>query len=211
MKSYPKIEYYKKLSFGKNCIFFNKLDGSNLRFEYNNKRGFYKFGTRTQLIDINNCQYGEAINIFLNKYSEDLSKIFTDKYKGVINFVVFAEFFGENSFAGYHVDSDKKDVVIFDINQYKKGFINPFEFVKNFGNLDIPEIIYEGEFNMNLVDDVKNNKFNLKEGVVVKGSDRNINWMCKIKTYEWLEKVKEKLGEKYLIEDLNGDLTIFKN
>lgn len=35
--------------------------------------------------------------------------------------------------------------------------------------------------------------------------------MCKIKTYEWLEKVKEKLGEKYLIEDLNGDLTIFKN
>jgi len=29
--------------------------------------------------------------------------------------------------------------------------------------------------------------------------------MVKIKTKEWLQKVKEKFGDKYLLEELNND------
>ncbi len=46
------------------CIAFDKLDGSNLRFKWTAKRGFDTFGTRTQLIDINTPIYGRGSVIF---------------------------------------------------------------------------------------------------------------------------------------------------
>jgi hypothetical protein len=38
MKTYPRIDYWNKGIFGSECIAFNKLDGSNLRFEWSHKR-----------------------------------------------------------------------------------------------------------------------------------------------------------------------------
>jgi len=52
---------------------------------------------------------------------------------------------------------------------------------------------------------VGSNKFNLSEGVIVKGIQGKETWMVKIKTKEWLQKVKEKFGDKYLLEELNND------
>ena len=141
MKSYPKIEYHNKGIFGQEVVAFDKLDGSNLRFEWSHKRGWYKFGTRLVMIDRSNEQFGQGIDIFLNKYGDELDKVFRTKYKKVESFVVFGEFLGENSFAGQHLESDEKDVTLFDVNQYKRGFINPTEFLKNFGHLDRPKII----------------------------------------------------------------------
>ena len=47
MKSYPSIP---KFSFGDIKLHtFDKLDGSNLRFEWTKKKGWYKFGTRSWL------------------------------------------------------------------------------------------------------------------------------------------------------------------
>jgi RNA ligase len=214
MKAYPKIEYHNKGLFGQDCIAFDKLDGSNLRFEWGHKRGWYKFGTRTTMIDRSNQQFGKSIDIFLDKYGEDLDKIFRSKYKKVESFVVFGEFIGENSFAGQHVESDKKDVVIFDVNQYKKGFIDPYEFVSNFGHLDIPKIIYEGKYTTELINSIKNSS--LSEGVIVKGKQKTKKggddiWMVKIKTSLWLKKVKEKFGEKYLLEELNNDKSLLND
>lgn len=212
MKTYDKIEYWNKGHFESNCICFDKLDGSNLRFEWSYKRGFYKFGTRTTMIDKNDYQFGSGIDIFLNKYSNDLDRIFKTKYKKVESFVVFGEFVGENSFAGQHIDSDIKDVIIFDINQYKRGIITPYEFVNNFGHLDIPEVIYEGKYTKELVEDIKRNKYNLKEGVISKGiiktKTKEETWMVKVKTNLWLNKVKEKFGEKHLLKELNNDKTL---
>mgnify|MGYP003405264721 FL=1 len=205
MKNYPKIEYYNKVQFGEHCIAFDKLDGSNLRFEWGHKRGWYKFGSRNVMIDKNNEQFGIGIEIFLNKYGDELDQIFRTKYRKVPNFVVFGEFYGENSFAGQHLDSDVKDVVLFDVNQYQRGFIDPKEFVKNFGHLHIPNIIYEGKYNNQIISDVQSNKFNLSEGVIVKGMKGKETWMVKIKTNDWLNKIKEKFGEKYLLEELNND------
>lgn len=208
MKSYPKIEYHNKAPFGQDCIAFDKLDGSNLRFEWSHKRGWYKFGSRNVMIDRNNEQFGEGIDIFLNKYGDELDKIFRTEYKKSVNFVVFGEFYGENSFAGQHLDTDKKDVVLFDVNQYQKGFISPYEFVQNFGHLDIPKIVYQGEYNHELINDVRTNQYNLSEGVIVKGIQGKETWMVKIKTEDWLKKVKLKFGEKYLLEELNNDKSL---
>jgi len=209
MKQYDKIEYYNKIPFGLDCIAFDKLDGSNLRFEWGAKKGWYKFGTRNVMIDRTNEQFGIGIDIFLNKYGEKLDNIFRTKYKKVLSFVVFCEFYGYNSFAGQHLESDSKDVVLFDVNQYQKGIIDPFEFVDNFGELGIPKIIYKGDFNEELVSDIKNNKYNLSEGVIIKGIKKTKKssevFMAKIKTKEWLNKVKDKFGENYLLDELNGD------
>jgi hypothetical protein len=206
MKQYPKIEYYNKGIIGLECYAFDKLDGSNLRFEWGRKRGWYKFGTRNNMIDRSSPEFGKGIDIFLNKYGDDLQKTFLDKYSKVESFVVFGEYLGEGSFSGQHTDSEK-DVVLFDINQYKRGFIPPKEFINNFGHLHIPDVIYHGKYDQDLISSVKNNK-SLSEGVVVKGIEGKEVWMTKIKTNDWLEKVRVLFGDKKLLEEVNNDKSL---
>jgi hypothetical protein len=126
--------------------------------------------------------------------------------------VVFGEYLGENSFAGKHDIEDKKDIVIFDVNLYKKGFISPRDFIDNFGHLHIPNVVYKGEYDYDLINDIKKNTWNLKEGVICKGVRKTkgdeIVWMTKVKTIEWLEKIRHTLGEKALFEELNRDRSL---
>lgn len=214
MKTYASIPHYNKGLFGEYCYAFDKLDGNNIRLEWNKKRGWYKFGTRNVIIDSKNPDFGDSINIFMNKYSEDLQKIFRDKkeYRNCDNFVVFCEYVGENSFAGKHDPNDILDMILFDVSQYKRGIIPPKEFLENFSILDIPKLIYQGEYNMELIQLIRNNDFSLKEGVICKGTYKtkgnDIVWMSKIKTNEWLYKIKSTLGEKELLLELNGDMSL---
>ena len=53
MKTYPKMDYWNKGKFGEYSYSFIKYDGSNLRFCWNRKRGWYKFGSRNVMIDKN--------------------------------------------------------------------------------------------------------------------------------------------------------------
>lgn len=215
MKAYPKIEHYNKAPFGENCYAFYKYDGSNFRAEWGRKRGWYKWGTRNVMIDKNTPLYGEAIDIFLNKYGQDLDDVFRNEYPKVDSFVVFGEFFGPNSFAGKHIEGDKMDVIIFDVNQHKRGFLPPKEFIDSFGHLHIPQIIYQGEYSHELIEKVKTNQFGLEEGVVCKGvvktkKEGEIVWMNKIKCDSWINKVRQLYGEKFLVEEFNGDIKILK-
>lgn len=209
MKTYPKIEYHNKGIFGDTVYAFDKLDGSNIRAEWNRKRGWYKFGTRKQMINENDDNFGDAVPIFLNKYGDDLDKVFRKTYPNAMSVVVFGEYVGENSFSGQHEDDDVKDVVLFDVNLYKKGFIPPKDFYNNFGHLHIPNLVYKGEYNNDLIKDIQNNIWGLKEGVICKGTRKTkgdeLVWMTKIKTKEWLDKVKTLYGEKTLLEELNRD------
>ncbi len=212
MKSYPKIQYFNQGLFGENIYAFDKLDGSNIRAEWNPKRGWYKFGTRNNMIDERDLQFGEAVTLFLNKYGDSLSKVFrTNKsYRRIESFVVFAEYVGEQSFAGRHIDGDTKDIILFDVDQYKHGFVTPKNFVEDFGHLHIPDVIYKGPYTMDFVQSIRDNQHNLKEGVIVKGVLKTKNqkdevWMVKVKTKEWLQRVKELHGERALLEELNGD------
>lgn len=206
MKQYHKLYYYKPEIMGEDVWAFDKLDGQNLRFEANFKRGFYKFGSRTQMISHKDEQFGKAVNIFMEKYSEDLMNIFSRKYNKnkFANFTVFAEYCGPNSFAGRHFD-ENLDVILFDVWLYQKGWVHPQKFIDDFGHLGIPKLIYQGELTDSFIKDVQSNKFNLSEGVIAKGLDGVDVFMCKIKTRKWLERVKSELGEKYLMEDIDGD------
>ena len=213
MKQYPKILHHTSGPIGHKCYTFDKLDGSSIRFEWGKKRGWYKYGSRSVMIDRNTPILGESIDLFLDKYGSDLDSIFRTKYKSVDNFVVFGEFLGKNSFAGQHVESDKKDIILFDVNQYKKGFIAPEEFIDNFGQLDIPKLIYTGIYDEDLIRDIKSNE-TLSEGVVCKGTlktkGNRVVWMAKIKTNKWLSKVKLLYGEKALLEEFNNDIKLMQ-
>lgn len=212
MKTYNSIPYYNKGHFGDTVWVFDKLDGSNLRFGWGKKRGWYKFGTKKQMISEKDPNFGDAIPIFLEKYGDDLDIVFRKKYPNVESIVIFGEYLGDNSFAGRHDPNDEKDIILFDVNLYKKGFISPREFVDNFGHLDIPDVVYKGEYNDDLINDVRNNIWNLKEGVICKGVRKTkgdeLVWMTKIKTNEWLEKIKVLYGERALMEELNRDVSL---
>lgn len=180
------------------CIAFYKYDGSNIRCEWTKKRGWHKFGSRTVLIDTSS-PLGEAIGIFGKTYADDLEKVFTNNklFRNCQNVTVFCEFFGKNSFAGQHDPNDEKEIILLDVNIHKKGIIIPREFIKTFGHLKIPEVVYEGIFNMTFIHDVINGRYPVVEGVVVKGVLSNKRkkqhslWMAKVKTAQWINKLKE--------------------
>lgn len=213
MKSYHSLQYWNDSFIGNRVWAFDKLDGSNMRFEWSRKRGWYKFGTRRTMIDESNEQFGDAIPLFLDKYGEGLEKVFKDdkKYRNTNSFVVFAEYFGENSFAGNHDPKDEKDIVLFDISQYKKGWITPKDFVKDFSHLDIPDLVYDGVFDEDFVNKIKNDD-NLDEGVICKGirktKGKDIVYMFKLKTNKWLTRLKDEFGEEALLEDTNGKIKL---
>lgn len=195
MKTYPSIRNTKQGYFGQPCFAFEKLDGSNIRYEWSKKRGWYKFGSRKCMIDEHHKYLGPAVPIFLNKYADDLEKAFKHKdFRSVKTFTVFCEFFGPKSFAGLHQPGDDFDVVLFDVNPTGKNFLPPREFLDHFGHLHIPRIIYEGNYNNELIKDVRESKYDVDEGVVCKGKYYSKVWMAKIKTQAWLEKVREMFG-----------------
>lgn len=213
MKSYPTIPHWKQGLFGEYMYAFEKLDGSNIRAEWTKKNGWCKFGSRKVLLHSEQDILYRAKDMIVEKYGEDLERIFKDdkELRKSLKFVAFFEFFGKKSFAGHHVEDDEYDVVLFDVNQDRKGLIPPKEFLKKFGHLHKSELVYDGNYNMEFVQQIQHNIFegyNFQEGVVCKGirttkrkNTENI-WMSKVKTFEWLNKVKERLGENAYKEEV---------
>jgi len=199
MKEYPKILGVSEAN-DKPCVAFYKYDGSNLRFEWRFKRGWYKFGTRHRLFNETDPEYGESVSIFMAKYADGIEKILKDKFKKIESAIAYCEFFGPYSFAGIHeeaflgVNSNApKDLILFDVNVHKKGFIPPWQFLDFFNHLHIAKVVYEGHFTEDFVQDIRNSVYNVEEGVIVKGGQSvHEIWMRKIKTYAYLKKLKEK-------------------
>lgn len=191
MKSYPSID--RVIRSDVYIYAFDKLDGSNIRAEWSAKRGFYKFGTRNTLIDENSKPFGKAIPILKEKYEEHMAMVFKEQeWRDVI---CFFEFHGPNSFAGNHLDTEQQTVTLFDVNPYKQGILEPRNFIKLFGHLDIPKVLFEGKVNSLFIDKVKDSTLKdlTCEGVVCKGqNDKKTKMpiMFKIKSRSWLEKLK---------------------
>lgn len=194
MKEYPSIEGPLG-DFGKPCIAFYKEDGSNLRFEYTPKNGWNKFGTRTRLFDRTDPDFGCAIDLFLNTQAEGIEKVIRDtkEFRNNERVTAYCEFFGPKSFAGNHSlepDNEPKQLVLFDINFHKKGILGPRDFVNYFGHLKTAQVVYEGNFNQELIDAVRTRKLPVWEGVVAKGGSGHSLWMRKIKSNDYLDKLK---------------------
>jgi hypothetical protein len=194
MKSYPEIPGSAQAPIGKPCIAFYKYDGSNLRWEWSPKRGWYKFGTRTQLFDKSHPLFGQAIPIFMDTMADELARRGKALERGVQKLICFTEFFGPNSFAGKHDDNEPKELRLFDFNLHRRGIMRPRDFVKNFGDLPYAaQVVYEGNLSRQFIEDVRQGVYPVVEGVIAKGDD----FMVKIKTYAYLKKLNEVYGAAY--------------
>lgn len=191
MKTYPSIT--KEINSSINVYAFAKFDGQNFRATWNPKKGFFKFGSRTQLVDESNKQFNKAINILHSKFSSDLEKVFTkNKYRDV---TCFFEYWGPNSFAGQHVETEEQTLTLIDVNPFNVGIMPPLDFIRDYGHLDIPDVLYIGKADGNFVSSVKDSSLKGMplEGVICKGSiDRKtkVPVMFKIKSNAWLDKLK---------------------
>lgn len=202
MKDYPSISG--RYEIGKRIIAYDKIDGSQIRVEWSAKKGFYKFGTRTQLIDESASIFGEAISLAKTKYEEPLSEIFNKQHWKRV--VAFFEFHGEKSIAGWH-DREPHKVTLFDIAYENKGLLEPEKFCEIFKYVDIPKVLYKGEITEEFVKSVRENSLDgiSLEGIVAKGKCESpgLPYMCKIKTHKWLDLLKEKCnGNTAMFEKL---------
>ena len=69
--------------------------------------------------------------------SDQLGKIFRDQRWDKV--VVFFEFYGTNSFAGYHDENDEFSATLIDVSVHKRGILEPKDFLKTFKKITIAE------------------------------------------------------------------------
>jgi len=192
LEQYPSID---KIIRNTHIYAYDKLDGSNIRAEWTRKTGFTKFGSRRQLIDESHTLLGEAIPLFNDKYADVLDEIFRkQKYQKA---TAFFEFYGENSFAGFHED-EPHDVTLFDVHIYKQGLMSPQEFNKVFKRVDTAPLLFQGKPTAEFVESVQAGTLEgmTFEGVVCKAGYDNRNKLAsfKIKNKAWLTRLKDKCG-----------------
>lgn len=100
MKPYPSILRATGQAFREipAAFLFDKLDGSDLRFEWTAKRGWHRAGTRHRLFDVADPEFGEALGLFAATLAEPLAAI--ARRERWPELVAYVEFAGEHSFAG---------------------------------------------------------------------------------------------------------------
>ena len=194
MEQYPSIENSSKAPLGEPCIAFYKYDGSNLRWEWNPKKGWFKFGTRTQLFDATTELFNEAIPLFM-KFGDEIVRRVKSVERQPQRITAFTEFFGDSSFAGGHILGEPKQLKLFDVYLFKKGLMKPRQFVKTFGDMpQAAQVVYDGNLNKQFIEHVRTGFYpDLWEGVVAKGDD----WMCKIKTMAYFQKLREVYPQRW--------------
>jgi hypothetical protein len=205
--AYPKIPDSKNCPF-KQCIAFEKYDGTNLHWVWEQELGWYAFGTRHNRFDLdemgiaefNSAHPGleEASGIFLKDFAEPLDKMFRENSDyDCPEITVFTEFFGANSFAGMHDCQDSKQLILLDIER-DQDIIDPDRFVRDFQHLPIARTIYRGKLTGKFIENVRNSKYDVAEGVICKGRNRDGTvWMVKIKTNSYLEKLKQTFQDNW--------------
>jgi hypothetical protein len=203
MKEYPSIPKVLNDFLGRDCIAFRKYDGTNIRVEWARKRGWYKFATRGYLFDKTDKNFGNVVGIF-EKSNEALEKAIKDNYPKADSAIVFMEYLGPYSFAGLHdpgilqvENNDPKELVLFDVNIHKRGFVSPLDFVSKFGHIRSAEVVYKGKLTEDFIELVRQKSYAIDEGVVCKGGDGHNRWMCKVKTWEYLKKIQKFFGTSW--------------
>jgi hypothetical protein len=202
---------------GGRCIAFEKIDGTNMHYDWHVDFGWHAFGTRRDSFNID----GKGINAFLtahrgleeaalafNPMADPLERVFRKRYPKHPAFRVFAEFVGDHSFAGEHVEEEPKRLVLFDViadwsesqgdSHDPMGMLGPEEFIEAFeGVVEIPRILFRGKFSGQLVEDIRKGKFGVDEGAVIKGIKGPPYWVAKVKTDAYLERLKNRFGDRW--------------
>lgn len=219
MKRYDSIENikYDKFLMGEEVWAFNKLDGQNFGVKYNSRtKKFSDFTSRKCNVDETHPQFGGAVIYFKTKYEDVLRNIVKENsgkggiFNGVDEITFFFEWYGENSFAGFHKEGEELNLALIDVFIKKKGYIEPKPYYNMFClNDDIltPELIYKGVLSQSFINSINNNDWtqedceypNVKEGVVIRRSTIMKGQRMpktKTKTKWWLNKLHENFTEE---------------
>lgn len=90
-----------------------------------------------------------------------------------------------------HQPNDPKQLVLFDV-QIGDNMLDPEQFVCDFSSLNLAKIVYRGKLTGKFADEVRQGKYGVAEGVVCKGNNKVSGiWMVKIKTYAYMERLKQ--------------------
>lgn len=122
----------------------------------------------------------------------------------------FFEWYGENSFAGFHQEGDELKLALIDVHRKKKGYIEPETFYNLFCLNDkilTPEVIYKGILTEEFIKSINDNDWTksdckyptVKEGVVIRRSEIMKGQrmpLTKTKTKWWIEKLHSKFTEE---------------
>ena len=190
MKHYPSIRQSRK-SF--KAYVFDKLDGSNLRFSWDIRQGWYEYATRTRPLPTNHKLYKIGYEYFANVYADSIVTIATQK--GWKRLDAFCEFYGDNSFAGRHDLSEQQKVTLIDLAPNTRGFLKPEEFLDLFSALPLPAYLGQVEWNEEYAKAVRKGLIEgiTCEGVVAKSATKQR--MAKAKTQAWIDRVMKEFGE----------------
>jgi hypothetical protein len=184
---------------GRPFVAFDKLDGSNIRAEWDRRKGWHLFGSRRRLLDPAEPFLGQAIRLILDNYGDGLAKAFNDDsaLRRPQEATAYFEFLGPHSFAGQHDPAilmvpanEPFHVVLIDVNIHKRGFVSAEEFVERFGHLGIPRVVHRGELTRDFIEEVRAGKFDTPEGVICKGGEGHGRWLAKVKTTAYLKRLK---------------------
>ncbi len=190
-----------------NCIAFEKYDGTNIHWVWDPTLGWYAFGTRRDRFDLDASGIAEfnlahpgleeCADVFLGSLADQLTNVLGQlQYLGSEQLIVFTEFLGDNSFAGKHVSSDTKRLVVIDV-QLASGFLPPESFVNSLAALPIARAVYRGKLSGKFADDVREGRYDVTEGVVCKGVSEGQVWMVKIKTNAYMQRLREAFQERW--------------
>lgn len=197
MKEYPSIPTKPN----GNCSafwVFDKLDGSNIRIEWSDKRGFFKFGSRKRLLGDDQGVLAKA-KYLAEAEEHKFREVFKlSKFEKV---VCFFEFWGPNSFAGSHLEGDEHHLTLIDIDVYKHGLLSPNKFLEIFepSKIEIPKFLHYGVVDEEFRNMVRNDNLEgvTYEGVVCKAYSKRKRTveMFKIKSNAWIAAVKAKFAD----------------
>lgn len=200
MKDYPSIPYVgESLPPGEFWYVFDKLDGSNIRAEWRRGKGqgAWRFGRRRGLLDDSNPFLPEAESLIRDGFCDPLEQVFRDNQWQ--RATAFFEFRGDQSFAGYHQNESHR-VALLDVFVFKKGMLEPRKFLKLFGHLQIPKLLYSGQLDRQERAFIKRVMVGSVEGITSEGVvfksgrfERKLGrpLMFKVKTERWRERLRE--------------------
>jgi RNA ligase len=189
----------------KQCIAFDKIDGTNVHMVWCKKDGFHGFGTRRDRFDCSDVglvQFHQAhpgmdgLGPALHELQQSLSELLDNQFAEAQQVILFAEFHGLHSFAGSHHPTEEKKLILLDA-QVDGALLAPGQFIQLFQPFGIPRVVYRGKFCGQLFMDVRNGKYGVEEGVVVKGVVSGQVHMAKIKTLQYLERLKQHHPDKW--------------
>lgn len=193
----------------KQCVAFEKLDGTNIHYVYKGLV-FWELGTRRDRFP-NNPKGRESFD----QAHPELASLHEDSFDFLVHLegflleeghkysegnevVFFFEYCGPNSFAGQHQPKDQKKLYLIDVSIDGK-MVPPEELIEDFQEFkdNMPRVLFKGKFSGQLFVDVRKGKFDVKEGVVVKGVVGKEVHMAKIKTEAYMDKLKTQFKDNW--------------